>query len=167
MTPKKKTGETAEKSAFRKLRTLLFCLSAVCLVAVSGSRFTSRGVGSEWYRTIRPAPTPPDFIFPVVWGLLYLLLAVAMYLAWVGHRTGKRAVLLVLFIANLLLNVSWSYFYFELRHPACAFLNLLGLWFSIFLIVMLCRRSRPAVSVLMLPYLLWVSFAGYLNWLSI
>lgn len=151
---------------FHRIKVFTAGFGLVALTARLGSLFTARGVGTDWYENIRPEITPPDFVFPVVWAVLYLLLAVALSLAWLAHRGRRRTVLALLFGANLGLNVAWSYLYFARRDPPAAFAALLLLWLTIAAPMLLARRRCRAVFFLLLPYLLWVSFAGVLNFLS-
>lgn len=118
----------------------------------------------DWYAGLtKPPGTPPDWLFPVAWGFLYALMAIAAWLVWrrAGLRGGLAA--LVPFIGQLGANGLWSILFFGLQQPRLALVNLGVLWALILLtVVRFDRFSRPAATI-MLPYLAWVSYAGYLN----
>ena len=138
---------------------------AVPLVVGGISGFaTSRGV-AEWYPTlVRPAFTPPSWLFGPVWTLLYIAMGVAAFLVWRrGLATEGVAVALTAFVVQLALNGLWSLLFFGARAPGVAFIEIIVLWVSIVVTVWLFWRLSTAAGVLLLPYLAWVSFAAVLN----
>lgn len=146
------------------LKTLAVCLALVAAVAAVGSIFTTGGIASGWYDSIRPGITPPNFVFPIVWTFLYALLAFSLYYAWTGADGAKeRRTAAVLYGANLLLNVLWSWAFFGMRLPTAGFAIIILLLLSIGAIIWKYRENNA--SLLMVPYLLWVGFAAYLNYL--
>ncbi len=136
-------------------------IGAALLVAGVGSTMTDLG---PWYRHLRqPSWAPPDWAFPVGWTTIYVLTVVAGVGAWRAARSGERTTLLTLFAFNAFLNILWSLIFFRLHRPDWALVEVAVFWLSIVtLIFIAARRSRPA-RVLLLPYLLWVSYAGALN----
>lgn len=148
-------------------RLLLSCFFAVFLVASIGSIFTSGSVKSDWYRSVRPAITPPDFIFPIVWGILFLLMALSLYLAWLNSSQAQKPKLALLFGANFALNVLWSFLFFRLRNPALAFVEIIFLLLSILAMILFTHKTSKTASYLLVPYFLWVAFASVLNYLAI
>lgn len=150
-----------------KLNNLLR-LAASVIIALSagaiGSIFTSASLFT-WYAGIaKPSFNPPDWVFGPVWTLLFVLMAISLFLVW-KKGTHKKAVRIALFIyaVQLLLNILWSALFFGLQNPFFAFLEIIVLWAAILLtIVFFHRISRPA-AWLLVPYLLWVSFAAVLN----
>ena len=120
---------------------------------------------SPWYYSLRkPAWQPPDWLFGPVWTLIFGLAALAGILAWrEAWGSADRARIIGLFTLNAALNVGWSWLFFRLHRPDWALLEVGFLWLSIVvLMVALWPMSRTA-SWLLLPYLLWVSFATVLN----
>jgi len=96
-----------------------------------------------------------------------LLIAVSLYLAWTGAASaGQRRAVAIVFGINLILNAAWPALYFGLQRPLLAFADLTALWLSIIAMIAVTWRIRRASALLLAPYLLWVSFAGVLNWLS-
>jgi tryptophan-rich sensory protein len=136
-------------------------LAAVAVISL-GALATDIG---PWYLGLRqPDWKPPDAWFAPVWTTLYALTATAAVLGWRGSpdRAARRR-LLVAFAANAVANVTWSALFFRLQRPDWALIEVVGLWASIVvLVVMVGRRSRLGGSLL-LPYLGWVSFAAVLN----
>jgi len=153
--------EARRNPAWQALVLGLFYL--VCFLAAGlGSLFTMASVGG-WYTTlVKPSWRPPDWIFGPVWTVLYATMAVAGWLVW--RRGGLASVpALRWFAAQLVLNVGWSVVFFGLRMPGLAFAEILALWLAIAATLMTSWRvSRPA-GILLIPYLLWVSFATVLN----
>ena len=147
-------------------RVLIISILAVYLIAFVGSLFTSAGVSSEWYGSIKPAITPPGWVFPVVWNILYLFIALSFYSSWISakNKHGRRN-LVVLFGVNLILNALWSYLFFSLQNPLLAFIDLTLIWLSIIFMMILTKNINIKSFYLLMPYFVWVSFAGFLNWM--
>ena len=121
--------------------------------------------GMERFLTLRQPPlSPPQWVFPVVWTLLFFLMGVASYLVSVGEDVrGDKRRALTLYALQLGANFLWTILFFYLGRYLLAFVWLLFLWVLILCTLRLFwRLSRPA-GLLLLPYLLWVAFAGYLN----
>ena len=143
-------------------------IAALAAFAVAGIGALMTDLG-PWYRSlVQPSFQPPDWAFGPAWTTIFALAAVAGVMAW--QRAPDRASrewLLVLFAMNGFLNVFWSLLYFRLHRPDWAFYELVFLWLSVLLlIVVLGRYSRPS-AWLLAPYLVWVTFAGALNFVSV
>lgn len=119
---------------------------------------------SQWYADLaQPALTPPGWVFGPVWTMLYLMMGVAAWLVWRRYGLHGAAWPLGLFLVQLVLNACWSYLFFGRQNPGLAFLDILALWLAILAtLIAFWRYHRPA-GQLLLPYLLWVTFAVYLN----
>lgn len=114
----------------------------------------------EVYETVvKPPLAPPSLLFPIVWGILYLLMGIGALLV---YNEGCTQALLV-FSAQLLLNFLWPILFFNAQAFWASFLLLLVLFGMICWTVVLFYRCRPVAGYLLIPYLLWVGFAGYLN----
>lgn len=137
-------------------------LLGVALMGWLGATATDIG---PWYRALaKPSWQPPNWLFGPVWTTLYLMIAISAALGWrAAEDTGHSAVMVILFAVNGVLNVIWSYLFFSLQRPDLALVEIIALWLSIVvLIVVLWPRSRTA-AWLLVPYLAWVSFATALN----
>jgi tryptophan-rich sensory protein len=117
-----------------------------------------------WYESLaKPAWTPPDAVFGPVWTILYVLMAVAAWRVWREHGFGRATTALGLYFGQLALNATWSFLFFGLHSPGAALLEILALWLAILAtIVTFARRDRLAAGLLV-PYLIWVSYAAVLN----
>jgi len=153
-------------------KVFIACIIIVYLVAFAGSVFTSRNTNSAWYASIKPSITPPNFVFPVVWNILFLLIGLSLYFAWTAktkskkQENGSKKVLAIVFGINFLLNILWSFIFFYLKLPVIAFFELIVLWLSILAMVFITSRVRKLSAYLLVPYGLWVAFAGILNFLA-
>jgi tryptophan-rich sensory protein len=137
----------------------------VHLTAFFGSRVTS--ADSAWYNSIKPEITPPGFVFGIVWTFLFLMIWLSLYFACTRASKNKKLIIRVLFLSNLVLNFLWSYFFFGMQNPAIAFIDIIFLWASILTMVLVLRKISKLSSWLLVPYLLWVSFATILNYLMV
>lgn len=138
-------------------------ISAIAIpLAVGGLAALLNQTGISQFATVNQPPlAPPAFLFPVVWTLLYILMGIASYLAATSGASNDTA--LVLYGLQLLFNFLWSFFFFHFQWYLFSFIWLVVLWLLILATaISFYRISKPA-GYLMLPYLLWVTFAGYLN----
>jgi len=149
-------------------KVLIASLVIVYLVAFVGSLFTSTNTDSEWYDSIRPSITPPNWVFPIVWNILFFLISLSLYFSWSGsEKSDVRRKIVIVFGINFILNIFWSFLYFGLRDPFYAFIEIFVLWISIVLMIYVSYRIDKKAGWLLVPYLLWVSFAVVLNYLSV
>lgn len=109
-----------------------------------------------------PPLSPPGWVFPVVWTILYVLMGIAAYIVYQSEGKGKKPAL-ILYLIQLFLNFGWSIIFFNLEAYFFAFAWLLLLWLIIYLTAKLFGQLDKTAGILMLPYLVWVTFAGYLN----
>lgn len=152
---------------------VIVAIGLVELVGGIGGFFTASSV-KTWYGALRkPALNPPSWIFGPVWTTLFALMGIAVFLVWnrMGmnvseKRYDKRHVrgALSVFGAQMILNVIWSVLFFGLRAPGWAFFELILLWIVIVATIFVFSRISKAAAWLLVPYILWVSFAGYLNY---
>lgn len=135
-------------------------------VAGVGSWLTELG---PWYFSLKqPSWKPPDAAFGIIWTTIFTLLVFSGSLAWTAAPTPERKrFVLVLFVINALVNMLWSALYFGLHRPDWAMVEWVALWLSVFSLVWFLWRESRWASILTLPYLIWVSAAGYLNWTTI
>ena len=135
------------------------------LVASLGGWITASSV-ETWYQTInRPSFTPPDQVFGPVWTTLYLLMGLSAWRIWLQERTRGIHVTraLSLYFIQLGLNLLWSFLFFGLMNPLLAFLEIILLWIAILLTLVHFFRISRIAGMLLIPYLLWASFAAILN----
>jgi tryptophan-rich sensory protein len=117
----------------------------------------------EWYASLAKPPwTPPNWAFPVVWSILFLLNAVAGWLVWLSGGIGAAGVL-ALYAASLVTNASWSAVFFGMRRMDLAFVVVVTLWLSIAAIMAAFAPFSAPAAWLQVPYLVWVTIASALN----
>ena len=150
------------------LRSSLKLISAIIiseLAGIIGSLFTFSAIPT-WYATLaKPALNPPSWIFGPVWTTLYALMGIAAFLVWnkgLDRKDVREA--LSVFGLQLVLNASWSIVFFGLHSPLWALVNIVALWLSIIWTMILFYKISKPTLYLLLPYILWVSFASYLNY---
>jgi len=129
------------------------------LAGVVGSLFTFSSVSTWYVGLIKPALNPPSWIFGPVWITLYLLMGISVYLIW--QKDSKAT---TLFWIHLFFNASWSVIFFGLQNPGLALINILVILVFIIALIIKFWKIDKRASYLLVPYLLWVSFATYLNY---
>lgn len=143
-------------------KPVVIAAAVAIFIGALGGTLTDIG---PWYQSLRkPSWQPPDWLFGPAWTLIFAFATVSAVYAWrnAPDRT-RREWVIGLFALNGFLNVLWSTLFFALRRPDWALIEVVLLWASILLpMILFARFSRPA-SLYLLPYLLWVSFAAYLN----
>lgn len=135
------------------------------LAGIIGALFTAPAIPA-WYAGLnKPALAPPNWIFAPVWTTLFLLMGIAAFLVWRrGLNRHDVRIALAIFICQLLLNTLWSIIFFGWQKPGAAMVEIILLWLAILTtIIAFYKISRPAAWLLM-PYIVWVSLAGYLNY---
>ncbi len=136
-------------------------LVVVCFaVAGIGGLATAPNIPTWYAGLVKPAWTPPGWIFGPVWSLLYLSMAVAAWLVW---RRGNVLVPLTLFVIQLAFNAAWSWLFFGLHSPGAAFIDVVFLWAAIAATMLVFWFRSTIAGLLFMPYLAWVSFATVLN----
>jgi tryptophan-rich sensory protein len=144
--------------------TLPIAVAALITLLMLGVGRWMTTIGS-WYRSLRkPAWNPPDWVFGPAWTVILGLAAWSGVLAWSHASAGAEQLrIIVLFGLNVLLHMLWSPLFFNLRRPDWALIEIPLLWLSIVALMFAVAPLAPASAWLLLPYLLWVTFAGLLN----
>ncbi len=144
-------------------KKLILSFIIVFLVAFIGSLFTSPNTSTDWYESIKPEITPPSLVFPIVWNILFTLISISLYLVLISKNSSKK--IYFLFGINFILNILWSLIFFELRLTQIAFIEIILLLVSTLLLIINTYKINKISSYLLIPYLLWLSFATILNFL--
>jgi len=137
-----------------------------CLVVGYFSGMVTRSAITTWYPTlVKPSFNPPNWIFAPVWSMLYVMMGVAAGLVWNRIESEKEIVksALIFFAIQLALNALWSYLFFGLKNPMLAGVEIILLWLMIFETHTKFLKINKIAGYLLIPYLLWVSFAMVLN----
>lgn len=142
-----------------------FVLLAQC-AGLIGSAFTIPAIDSWYAYILKPAISPPNWVFAPVWTTLFLLMGISVFLVW-RQGLSKREVKLglIVFFFQLALNTLWSIVFFGLESPLGALVVIAVLWVAIATNIWVFAKSSKVAAWLLVPYILWVSFASYLNFL--
>jgi tryptophan-rich sensory protein len=146
---------------FKLLTSVLLCQ----LAGAVGSVFTASSI-ENWFSLLeKPVFSPSSWIFFPVWVVLYTLMGISLYIVW-GKGVQQREVKIGLLIFGLQLgiNILWSVLFFGLKSPYYAFIEIIFLWLAILLTIFQFRKISKTASYLLLPYIIWVSFAALLNY---
>jgi len=150
----------------RPVFALAVAIAAVEVVGASGTVFTARGLG-EWYDSLQqPMLAPPNWVFGPVWTVLFGLVGVALWLVWRRLGAAPREVRtgFGVFLIHFVFNLGWSAVFFGLREIGWGLAVIGGLWLLIVATMRAFDRVDRRAALLLVPYLLWVSFAAYLNY---
>ncbi len=144
---------------------LVISIAVAQAAGLIGALFTTPAIAG-WYQTLtKPELAPPNWIFAPVWTGLYLLMGIAAFLIWrEGLNKSNVKIALSLFVAQLALNTLWSIIFFGARSPGWALAEIAVLWCAILATTVAFWKISKVAGSLMIPYILWVSFAAYLNY---
>jgi benzodiazapine receptor len=148
------------KDIWKLVVSIIACLAAGAI----GSIFTRQAIPT-WYATLeKPAFNPPNWLFAPVWTLLYIMMGIAAFLVWrKGLENRQVRIALIVFLVQLVLNALWSVVFFGLESPLYGLIVIAALWLAILFTTLMFYRISRVAGGLMLPYLLWVTFAAVLN----
>jgi benzodiazapine receptor len=133
------------------------------LAGFLGSLFTTPAIPT-WYQTLhKPFFTPPNWIFSPVWISLFILMGISLFFVWWRTDHPKVKTALIFFFVQLILNILWSAAFFGLRSPLLGLMDIILLWIAILFTILNFSKVSKFAGVLLVPYLLWVSFATVLN----
>nr|WP_246423796.1 TspO/MBR family protein [Roseospira goensis] len=117
-----------------------------------------------WYASLaKPSWVPPNWLFPPAWALMYALMSAAAFLVWLFAAPGEGTTALTVYGIQLVLNALWSPIFFGLRRMGWAFVAVMALWLAVLATTLLFFQVNYWAGLMFLPYLLWVTFASFLN----
>ncbi len=151
----------------KKLFKIFIFIIACEIVGAIGSIFTIPNIPIWYASLVKPFFSPPNWVFGPVWTLLFLLMGIALYIIWEIKEKKlleKRFYALSWFKIQFAFNVIWSYLFFGLRNPFYGFIGIIFLWCSIVLTIIYFYKINKKAAYLLVPYLVWVSFATILNY---
>jgi translocator protein len=171
------------KNTTKLIVSILICEFA----GIIGSIFTAPAIKSWYYFLNKPSFSPPNSLFAPVWTILFLLMGISLYLVWSKDFTSevsendaqkkawnpisaklwsgswREENAALIFVLQLVLNILWSVIFFGLKSPLLAFFEILMLWFAILYTIVNFYRISKTSAFLLIPYIIWVSFAAILN----
>jgi len=156
----KEEKNMTKKDLFKLILSLIICQ----LAGFVGSLFTSPSIPT-WYAYLnKPSFNPPNWVFSPVWISLFVTMGISLFLVWQKTlRSPEVRVALLWFAVQLVLNMLWSIIFFGLKSPFFAFVEIIFLWIAILITIIKSFRVSGLAGVLLIPYILWVSFAAVLN----
>ncbi len=144
------------------LKLLVSIMLPLSMGTIAGM-FTAQSV-PEWYATLnRPSFNPPNWIFGPVWTTLYVLMGISLFLIWKQDVSKERNLAILFFLIQLILNFVWSFIFFYFNMIGFALVEIILLWISIAMMLVLFYKIKPMATYINIPYLLWVTFATVLN----
>jgi len=149
----------------KKPLLLLASFAVTFVAAFVGSIFTINKVNTWYSLLIKPVFNPPAWVFSPAWTILYILMAIALYLVWrKGIEKKEVRIAVRIFLVQLVLNALWSIVFFGMESPLGALMVIFFLWFMILYTINRFAKVDKLASYLLYPYLAWVSFASVLNY---
>lgn len=143
-----------------------YIISIAIALAVGGlSALLTSGSMDIYSDIVRPPLSPPSILFPIVWTMLYALMGIGAAIVYTKRDEKPQAAreALIVYAINLFLNFFWSIIFFNMRAYLFAFIWLLALWAVILIMIFKFKKVSPLAAYLQIPYLIWATFAGYLN----
>lgn len=144
-------------------KKLIISLAICQLAGVIGSVFTTPKIPNWYASLIKPTFNPPGWIFGPVWILLFILMGISLYLIWTANIKHKKTLALTTFFIQLCLNTLWSILFFGFMSPFAALIEIVFLWIAILATIIFAHKISSTAGKLLIPYLVWVSFAMILN----
>lgn len=149
----------------RRARWRTVMAAAASAIGVAGLGVLTTDLGPWYYGLRKPSWQPPDWLFGPAWTVIFALAALSGVLYWWrAEDRDARLQLLCGFAINAFLNTFWSLLFFRLERPDWALYEVGFLWLSIVALIVISRRKSGTAAALLIPYLLWVTFASVLNW---
>ncbi len=146
----------------KKIYKLFISLIIPFLASAIGGFFTSTSVSTWYVDLVKPTFNPPSWVFGPVWTALYLLMGISLYLVWI-EKSKNKDMAFTFFGIQIFLNAMWSVLFFGLQKPLFAFIEIIFLWNAILFTIVCFYRINKTSAYLLIPYILWVSFAAVLN----
>ena len=149
---------------FSNMKKLIFCIFICLFAGFIGSFFTSPAIPT-WYATLqKPSFAPPNWVFFPVWTSLFIMMGISLFLVWQkGWEDRKVKTAIYIFAVQLVLNVLWSVAFFGFRSPLLGLMEIIILWIAILATTLSFMNVSRTAAYLLVPYILWVSFAAILN----
>lgn len=148
----------------KNYQKLIISILIPLLIGSLGSFFTSNSVDTWYKQLIKPSFNPPNWLFGPVWTILFILIGISFYLVWKQNFANRKNIAIGIYSVQLFLNLLWSLLFFGLKSPFLAFIEIVVLWIVILLNIIVFYRIKKEAGLLLVPYLVWVSFAGILNY---
>ena len=149
----------------KNIKDIIIAIVIPLLVGGVSTLLTMKGM-DKFKELNQPFLSPPTWLFPIVWTILYIMMGIASYLIYKNKNVffyEEREKALLLYVAQLILNFFWSIIFFNMQQFVFAFFWLLLLWVFVLLLIINSKKVNKTACYLLIPYILWLTFAGYLN----
>lgn len=155
----------------KKINVVKLIIAIIIPLLVGGvSAFITKDSMMVFNAIKKPPLAPPGILFPIVWSILYVLMGISSYLInelevdkLSGEKVALRKNLLIIYVVQLIFNFFWSIIFFKFSMYKFAFVWLVILWIMVFIFIKNAMKLNKAATYLMVPYIIWMTFAGYLN----
>lgn len=148
----------------KKAIKLLISILISFLAGAIGSIFTFSSIPT-WYAALnKPSFNPPNFLFGPVWTVLYVVMGISLFLIWNSEKKENKKIAITIFGIQIFLNALWSIVFFGLKNPLAALFVIAALYIFIILNIVKFYKINKVAGLILIPYLLWVSFASVLNY---
>lgn len=161
-------GKVIEKKTEKKGRygLLVICLLITYSLGIFGGLFTAAGVKSEWYSIVKPDLMPPAWMFGVVWNILFLLMGLSLWWVWKESSRSYKKWIVIVYGINFIANFLWNVFFFGQHDAFVGLIDIIIVGLSVIGMMIVAYRVDKKASWILLPYLIWLCIATFLNWQS-
>ena len=147
----------------KELKPYIISIAIALSVGILSGLLSREGMIAYSESVSKPMLTPPAFLFPLVWTLLYSLMGISATRIWLADSSSERSSGLNLYVAQLIINFFWSLIFFNAQAFGFAVIWLFVLWVLVFLMIIQFSKVDRTAALLQIPYLVWLTFAAYLN----
>lgn len=147
----------------RNYLILIVWIVALIVIGVAIGSLTRPEIGTWYSHLNRSQLTPPNYLFPVAWTILYGIIGACGWLIWRIYSIPKLNIIKILYLTQLILNWSWTPLFFYYHLTGLALVVLVAMDILVLALICLARQKMKTISLLLVPYLLWILFASYLN----
>lgn len=147
----------------KNILKLTLCITIPLFIGAISGIATASGIDTWYVDLTKPTFNPPNYLFGPVWTCLYILMGISFYMILQSPKTELRKKAIMIFCIQLFLNFCWSFLFFNFQLLGLAFIEIIFIWVSIVMMIILYFEINKTAAILQIPYLLWVSFASILN----
>ena len=148
----------------KKISKLLICVLIPLIVGGVSGYFTTTNIATWYVTLIKPSFNPPNYLFGPVWTTLYILMGVSLFIVLNKAKELDRNKIILIFSLQLILNFLWSFIFFEFHQLGLALIEIVVMWCSILVMILVFYKTNKWAAYINIPYLLWVSFASVLTY---
>ena len=148
----------------KKTFKLVCCVLIPLIIGGVSGYFTTKNIATWYVTLIKPSFNPPNYLFGPVWTTLYVLMGISLFLVLNKSKELDRNKIIFVFSLQLILNFLWSFIFFEFHQLGLALIEIVVMWCSILVMILVFYKTNKWAAYINIPYLLWVSFASVLTY---